>query len=103
MLSLNKMKQTRSFLLVLVLVAMIFGGAMKPIGAAATRVHVFVGLTGGGDYLNNEYNAIAAKWNDQHQDVKLVFDFHFYPNNGNALAQAQLIRELAGKQPPDII
>jgi len=89
--------------LALVIQVIFAAGVTTPTSAAVTRIKIFVGLTGGYSDLDPSYNALVAKWDDQHQDIKIEFDFHFYPNNGAQLAQNELARELTGKTPPDIV
>jgi ABC-type glycerol-3-phosphate transport system substrate-binding protein len=91
------------FVIVTALTLQLSALTSAPTVHAATTVKVFVGLLGGGDWQKETYDAVAKAWNNSHGDIHLEFEYHFYNSNGVAQAQSALRRELAGKEPPDII
>jgi multiple sugar transport system substrate-binding protein len=65
----------------------------------AIEVKIFVGVgTGWRAEQQDAQNALADQWNAEHEDIKVVFEFH-----DNATARDELLTRVAAGDPPAIV
>ncbi len=89
---------SRMSLMLVITLALIL--SVAPVRAQSpVTVRIFVGVgTGDRPDQQPQEEALAKQWNDANQDIKIQFDYY-----QNAVARDQLITQVAGGNPPDIV
>jgi multiple sugar transport system substrate-binding protein len=83
----------------LILVAALVLSVIPARAADPVMIRIFVGV-GTGDRPDQQpkEDALAKEWNDTHTDIQIKFDYY-----QNATARDQLLTQVAGGNPPDIV
>jgi multiple sugar transport system substrate-binding protein len=84
----------------LLFVALVLILSTAPVTAQnAINIRIFVGVgTGDRPDQQPQEDALAKLWNDTHKDIQIKFDYY-----QNAVARDQLITQVTGGNPPDIV
>src|SRR5512134_2166865 len=84
----------------LLLVALVLILSTAPVTAQnVINIRIFVGVgTGDRPDQQPQEDALAKVWNDTHKDIQIKFDYY-----QNAVARDQLITQVTGGNPPDIV